>query len=80
MADPLLTPAEFAQQIKVKYPVYASVAGDELATKMLAAGQNVTRDFTKGVKSGMPDLTSVMAQVAATVSGARPGAGARGRA
>ena len=35
MADPLLTPTEFAQQIKAKYPDYASVPDDVLATKML---------------------------------------------
>ncbi len=36
MADPpLLTPAEFAQQIKAKYPDYASVPDLELATRML---------------------------------------------
>ena len=36
MADPLLTPTEFAQQIKAKYPDYASVPDDVLATKTLA--------------------------------------------
>lgn len=32
-----MTRAEFAQSIKAKYPVYASIPDDELATKMLAA-------------------------------------------
>jgi len=35
MADPLLTPTEFARQIKAKYPDYANVPDDELATRML---------------------------------------------
>src|SRR5881394_3275155 len=35
MADPLLTPAEFAQSIKAKYPAYASIPDAELASRML---------------------------------------------
>lgn len=35
MADPLLTPTEFAQQIKAQYPDYAAVPDAELAAKML---------------------------------------------
>ncbi len=35
MAEPLLTPVEFARQIKAKYPDYANVPDEELATRML---------------------------------------------
>jgi hypothetical protein len=35
MADPLLTPVEFAQSIKAKYPDYAAVPDAELAARML---------------------------------------------
>lgn len=35
MAEPLLTPTEFAQQIKAKYPDYANVPDAELAARML---------------------------------------------
>lgn len=36
MAEPTLTRAEFAQSIKAKYPVYAKLSDEEVATKMLA--------------------------------------------
>lgn len=36
MAEPTLTRAEFAQSIKAKYPAYATLSDEEVATKMLA--------------------------------------------
>lgn len=36
MAEPTMTRAAFAQSIKAKYPVYAQIPDEELATKMLA--------------------------------------------
>src|ERR1700687_39081 len=55
MPDPLLSPTEFAQQIKAKYPDYASVPDAELATKMLEKYP----EYRDRVRSVAPPITRV---------------------
>src|SRR6266487_3293671 len=77
MADPLLTPTEFAQQIKAKYPDYASVPDAELAAKMLEKYPEyrdrvqVIADFTA---TNEPPSRSMWQQAAEGASHAAAGA------
>lgn len=54
MAEPTLTRAEFAQSIKAKYPVYAALSDEELATKMLATYPQYEAQIKKDGASAAP--------------------------